>query len=135
MLGQSRFSVRIASLVAYLRTTVRLPIRRIQSYLQAIHRLRISTGELVELLHQVRRTAQPAIRDLKCQARASPVLYADETGWREGGQNGYVWSLTTDGRKPVRYYEYDKSRAGQCGPTSDWQTLPGSAGDRLLCGV
>ena len=27
--------------------------------------------------------------------RASPVVHADETGWREDGVNGYVWSFST----------------------------------------
>jgi hypothetical protein len=36
----------------------------------------------------------------------------DETGWRENGQTGYIWELTTGGAAPVRYYEYDHSRAG-----------------------
>jgi transposase len=112
VLGHGRLGVRVASLVAYLRTTARLPIRRIRAYLQTIHHLHISDGEIAELLHRVRRTAQDVLAELKEQARASPVLYADETGWRERGQNGYVWSLTTEGPHPVRYYEYDKSRSG-----------------------
>ena len=29
------------------------------------------------------------------QVCASPVVHADETGWREDGNNGYVWTFTT----------------------------------------
>jgi hypothetical protein len=112
VLGQGRIGVRVASLIAYLRTTLRLPIRRIRTYLQTIHALTLSTGALVELLHQVRRATQPALDQLKGQARASPILHADETGWRQAGQNGYIWSLSTPGPAAVRYYEYDQSRAG-----------------------
>ncbi len=36
----------------------------------------------------------------------------DETGWRQDGQNGDVWTLCTTGPAAVRYYEYDPSRAG-----------------------
>lgn len=32
------------------------------------------------------------IRD---QIRASPVVHADETGWRQDGNNGYVWTFST----------------------------------------
>ena len=112
VLGQGRLGVRIASLIAYLRTTLRLPIRRIRTYLQTIHGLTISTGEIVELLHQVRRATQSAVDDLKRQARASPILHADETGWREAGQSGQVWAFSTPGEDAVRYYEYDASRGG-----------------------
>ena len=26
---------------------------------------------------------------------ASPVVHADETGWRQNGENGYVWTYST----------------------------------------
>jgi len=112
VLGRRRMGVRLASLIAYLRTTLRLPVRRIQTYLHTIHHLSLSTGAIVELLHQVRRSVQPAVAALKAQARASPVLHADETGWREAGRNGFIWTLSTPGAEAVRYYEYDASRAG-----------------------
>ncbi len=112
VLGQGRIGVRIASLIGYLRTTLRLPIRRIRAYLETIHHLTLSTGEVAELLHQVRRAVQPAVDQLKAQARASPILHADETGWREAGQTGYVWAFSTPGEEGVRDYEYDRQRAG-----------------------
>jgi transposase len=110
VLGQGRIGVRIASLIGYFRTTLRLPIRRIQAYLRTIHHLVLSAGELVELLHQVRRSLQGGIDRLKAQARASPILHGDETTWRENGQNGYIWCFSTPGDHAVRYYEYDHSR-------------------------
>ncbi len=110
VLGQGRIGVRIAALIGYLRTSLRLPIRRIQAYLRTIHQLSLSAGEIVELLHQVRRTLQPQVAGLKQQARASPILHGDETSWRENGQNGYIWCFSTPGEDAVRYYEYDHSR-------------------------
>jgi hypothetical protein len=109
--GQGRIGVRIASLVAFLALSLRLPIRRIQTYLRQVHQLTISTGEVVELLHAVRRRLQPEVDTLKAQARASPILHGDETTWRENGQNGYIWCFSTPGDDAVRYYEYDHSRA------------------------
>jgi hypothetical protein len=87
-----------------------LPIRRIQVYLHTLHQLSLSAGEIVELLHQVRRTLQPQVAGLKQQARASPILHGDETSWRENGQNGYSWCFSTPGEDAVRYYEYDHRR-------------------------
>jgi hypothetical protein len=110
VIGHGRMGVRIIALVAYLVTTLRVPIRRVQSYLRALHQLTLSAGEITELLHQARRMLQPAIDDLKQQARASPILHGDETGWRENGQNGYIWAFSTPGEDAVRYYEYDHSR-------------------------
>ena len=39
-------------------------------------------------IHQTAQRAQPAWPRI----RASPVVHADETGWREDGANGYVWT-------------------------------------------
>ena len=102
--------MRIASLIAFLALALRLPMRRIQAYLRLVHQLTISAGEVVELLHQVRRTLQAHVDDLKTQARASPILHADETCWRENGVNGYIWAFATPGEDAVRYYAYDHSR-------------------------
>jgi transposase len=113
VLGQGRIGVRIASLIAFLSQTLRLPVRRIQAYLQSLHQLRLSSGEIVELRHQVRRAHQQEIETLKQQARASPILHGDETTWRENGQNGYIWAFSTPGEEAVRYYEYDGSRSQQ----------------------
>jgi transposase len=114
VLGQGRMGVRLISLIAYLRHTVRLPVRRIQVYLQSVHQLSISSGEIIELMHQVRQATRDTVEALKQQVRASRIVHADETGWREGGRNGYIWgffTLAQDGSEgPVRYYEYDPSR-------------------------
>src|SRR5437899_329678 len=47
VVGHGRMGVRIASLIAYLRTTLRLPVRQIREYLQTMSNLLISTGEIV----------------------------------------------------------------------------------------
>jgi hypothetical protein len=106
--------VRLASLVSYLRITLRLPIRSIQSYLETLHQLKVSVGEIVYLLDQVREATKTSVESLREEVRKSRVLHADETGWRENGQNGYIWAFSTpggpDGRDAVRYYVRDQSR-------------------------
>src|SRR3990172_11946198 len=109
--GQGRIGVRLASMIAYLRQSERMPVRRIQDYLETFHRFRVSIGEIVELLHDVRQASEGAVTELKGQMRQSAVVHADETGWRENGRNGYIWSFSTPGEEAVRYYEYDASRA------------------------
>jgi transposase len=110
VLGQGRIGVRLASIIAYLRTVMRLPIREIRDYLLNVHGFQVSVGEIVELLHRIKEQVQPALDALKGQIRASPAVQADETGWREDGSNGYIWSVSTP---PIRYYEYHHSRAGE----------------------
>jgi transposase len=95
VLGQGRLGVRIASLIACLRTVMRLPFRQIQASVLTIHGLQISLGEVVEVLHRLREHAQPVLDAFKAEIRASPAVQADETGWREDGNNGYIWSIST----------------------------------------
>jgi hypothetical protein len=112
VIGQSRMGVHIASLIAYLRTSLRLPVRLIREYLLSVHQLLISTGEIVELLHRVAQAppVRKAIHQLHQRVRGSRIVHADETVWREEGQNGYVWLFATP--EGERFYEYDRSRAG-----------------------
>src|SRR5260221_4595267 len=110
VVGQGRIGVRLASLIATLRTVMRLPIRQIQAYLLTLHGVTISSGEIVELLHRIKDQMQPHLDALKTEIRASPALQADETGWREDGLNGYIWAVSTP---TMRYYEYHHSRGGE----------------------
>src|SRR6266571_6643079 len=110
VLGQGRIGVRLASTIAYLRTSLRLPLRQIRELLRTLHGFEVSLGEIVELLHRLSTHAQPALNSLLSEIRASPAVQADETGWREDGLNGYIWSVSTP---TVRYYEYHHSRAGE----------------------
>jgi hypothetical protein len=61
VVGQGRLGIRLVSLIGYLRTTLRLPLRRIREYLQTVQGVQVSVGELVEVLHRVRKEAQPLL--------------------------------------------------------------------------
>jgi transposase len=109
VMGQGRIGVRLTSLIATLRLVMRLPIRQIQTYVRTLHGVTISIGELVELQHRLKEQMQPHLDALKADIRASPALQMDETGWREDGENGYIWAASTP---TVRYYEYHHTRSG-----------------------
>lgn len=110
VLGQGRIGVRLASMIAYLRTVIRLPLRKLRDVLQDLHSFEVSVGELVELLHRIKEYAQSELDGLKAESSASPAVQADETGWREVGLNGSIWRVCTP---RIRYYEYHHSRAGE----------------------
>ena len=60
-----------------------------------MHQLRLSVGAIVSAIHQTAQRAQPAVAAILDRIRASPVVHADETGWRQNGNNGYVWTFST----------------------------------------
>ena len=95
VVGRQRFGVNLVSLIVTLREEGRLPIRSIQQYLQTVHQLKLSVGAIVDTIHRVARRAQPAVTEMVDRIRASPVVHADETGWRQDGVNGYVWTFST----------------------------------------
>ena len=47
------------------------------------------------------RQAETAVREVLEQVRASPVVQGDETGWRQDGSNGYVWTFSTANDTPA----------------------------------
>ena len=95
VVGHQRFGVNLVSLMATLREEGRLPIRGIQSYLRTVHQLRLSVGAISDALQSVARQGQSAVAEMLERIRGSPVVHADETGWREDGANGYVWTFST----------------------------------------
>ena len=98
--GRQRLGANLVSLIVTLREEGRLPVRTIQWYLRTFHQLKLSVGATVRAVHQslprtgygVARRAGPEVRDVLERIRSSPVVHADETGWRENGRNGYVWT-------------------------------------------
>ena len=95
VLGRQRLGVNVLSLVATLREEGRMPFRTIQRYLDTVHQLRVSEGAIVGAIRQTAQKAQPMVAGILDRVRASPVVHADETGWRQSGANGYVWTFST----------------------------------------
>jgi transposase len=108
VLGQSRIGVRLASYLCYLDAICRLPVASIQQLIQGSYGLHLSQGEIVRVHRAVAEAGRDAYQALLEEVRRSPVVHADETGARQDGQNGYVWSLSTP---RVRFYHRAPSRA------------------------
>ena len=104
------FGVRLMSVIAAMSVLCRMPYRTIQKMLGLLYGVNVSVGEIVGILHKVAEYGEPACEGLLGEIRGSPVVNADETGWREDGVNGYIWSFSTSN---VRYFLYDHSR-GSC---------------------
>ena len=101
VMGKQRLGVNLVSLIVNLREEARLPFRTIQWYLDAVHGLRLSLGAIVDATQRAARQAQGMMANIVERIRGSPVVHADETGWREDGHNGYVWTFSTP---TLRYF-------------------------------
>ena len=107
--GRQRLGVNLVSLIVTLREEGRLPVRRIQWYLRTFHQLKLSVGAIVRAVHQVARHGGTAVAETLERIRSSPVVHADETGWRENRVNGYVWTFST----PAERYFLRRGRGGE----------------------
>ena len=107
--GRQRLGVNLVSLIITLREEGRLPVRTIQWYLRTVHQLKLSVGAIVRTIHQAAQQAGPAVNEVLERIRRSPVVHADETGWRENGVNGYVWTFST----PTERYFLRRGRGGE----------------------
>ena len=66
--------------------------------------LRVSVGAIADATQRVAGQAQAVMADIVERVPGSPVVHADETGWREDGHNGYVWTFSapTQRTSPVQ---------------------------------
>jgi transposase len=110
VVGSHRLGVRLMSLIGCMKTVQRMPVRTIQRSLRAVYGLDISIGEIVEVGHAVAQAGEPLYAQLREAVRQSSYVHADETGWREDGENGYLWSFSAPG---IRYFHRDASRGHQ----------------------
>jgi len=95
VLGRQRLGVGLVALIVTLAEEGRLPLRTIQWYLQTLHQLHLSRGELVAARHRVAGQGQSQVAQIQQRVQAGRVVHADETGWRENGRNRYVWTFST----------------------------------------
>lgn len=95
VVGHQRLGVGLVSLIAALREAGRLPVRTIQWYLERVHGLHLSLGAIVGASRTVAERGAAEVERIRAAIRAGPAVHADETGWRERGRNGYVWTFST----------------------------------------
>ena len=54
----------------------------------------MSRSALCRALLRMSKKVEPLYEELKVKVRSSPVVYPDETGWREGGHGVWLWVFT-----------------------------------------
>ena len=111
--GQGRIGHGLTSLLVLLREEARLPVRTIQTVLATLTGLHLSVGAIVAASQRLAERAAPVVATLTEAIRASPVVHLDETGWREDGHNGYVWTASTPDARLFVHGRRTKAMVGQ----------------------
>lgn len=107
VVGRHRVGIRLMSLVVTLKKAHRMTVRGIKRLLFSLYGLRLSVGEIVDLLHAAAGRGRSQYEQLLAGIRKSPCVQADETSWRENGRNHWLWSFSTP---DTRLFVEDKSR-------------------------
>ncbi len=103
VLGKGRIGINLMSAIFTMREEENLSIDQIQAHLRTFYHLDLSAGEIVEILHQEADLSQGEYQTIRQNILSSKVVYADETGGREDGVNGYHWSFSNQNFQLLLY--------------------------------
>ncbi len=110
VLGKGRIGVNLMSAIFTMRQDSNMSIPQIQAHLKTFYQLELSLGEIIEILHQEADLGEGIVEKIKQNLLSSKVIYADETGGRENGVNGYHWSFSNE---QFHLLIYRKSRSAK----------------------
>jgi hypothetical protein len=85
----------VISFAAYLNKVGGMSYGKIASLLKELVGLEVARSALCRALARLARRAEPTYEALVQKVRASPIVYPDETGWREGGRSAWLWAHAT----------------------------------------
>jgi transposase len=95
VVGQQRFGPNLLALIGTWHEVGRMPVRVIQRLLGTLFAVHVSLGAIAGTLRMLAMRGTEQVEAMREAIRTSPVVHADETGWRQDGQNGYVWQIST----------------------------------------
>jgi transposase len=83
------------TLAVVLNKQLGLPLGKIRTLFRERFGLTITTGGLVHAMRRAARRAEPTYAALTETIRGSPVVTADETGWKVAARLQWLWAYTT----------------------------------------
>lgn len=84
----------VVSLATFLNKVGGLSYGKIATVLEQMAGLRVARSTLCRALLRTASRSQPIYQELVETIRTSPVVYPDESGWREGGLRAWLWAFT-----------------------------------------
>jgi transposase-like protein len=106
-LPQSQLGINVLATAALLRMVYRLPYRQITQLYADLPGLSICPGGVARQIQRMGRWLDGQYQTLKRQVPGHKVVHIDETGWRVGGVNHWLWALKGGDQT---LYHIDKSR-------------------------
>lgn len=103
----SQLGIRFLLITAWLHFGLGMTIGNITKWLNTIVGIEITSSGLTQMWKRLADYLVPLYNDIGKEVRGSPVVHADETGWRVNGKTFWLWCFTTI---KAAYYEIRPSR-------------------------
>jgi len=91
----SQLGPRAVALGAHLNKGLGLSFEKCTVLYETAFGIDVSPGGLCQALHRLARATEPTYEALVASVRAAPVVSADETGWKVGGDKTWLWTFAT----------------------------------------
>lgn len=92
--GSVQLGPEVLAFAAWLNKVGGLSYGKIAALLKEQAGLQVSRSALCRALLRMGKRLEPLYEELKAKIQSSPVVYPDETGWREGGYSVWLWVFT-----------------------------------------
>ena len=109
-LPNARFGLRLMMLVLILKLDCRIPSNKVTSLLSSVFGIKISDGEIYNILKQLSEALGDYYSELKKRIKEALVKNIDETSWRINGKNYWLWIFIN---KEVALYVVRKRRSSK----------------------
>jgi len=109
-LPNSRFGLKLMILILILKLDCRIPSKKITSILDSVFGVKISDGEIYNILNQLSEAFGDYYKELVRKIKEALVKNIDETSWRINGKNYWLWIFIN---KEIALYVVRKKRSSK----------------------
>jgi transposase len=102
---------RLSALIAYQKGACHMPYRVIQTFLEDVLRLDLSTGQLVKIVGKASAALFPSYQEVQAALSTCTMVNIDETGHPENGQKLWTWGFHAPGADGFTLFPIDPARS------------------------
>lgn len=95
VIPESKLGSNLLTMICVWRYRLRLPVAKITELLETMYGIAVSQGTIIYSLMHAKKLLGGQYEALLSEIRGSPILHADETGWRINGKNSWAWTFVT----------------------------------------
>jgi transposase len=111
------------SVAIYLRYRIGIPYRKSTELFRELFGLRFVPASALLFDRKAAARGTPIYEDLRQKIRASDVIHADETSWRDDGVGHYIWFA---GNENLSFFHIDRHRSAEVAKTIFGENFDGT---------